>query len=213
MKETSIREPGRPVSVKSLVAEALEQSLDYHQYRELVRKQVEEGRTSGFNQSEAYVYYTLLNHKRMRRWDKKISLPVELQKALGAMSDHLTLLVLTETWCGDAAPVLPVVHAFASLSPALDFRIAMRDEHALLMDHFLTNNARSIPKLLVVRPGDLKVVGSWGPRPREAARLAEAYRQEHGSLTDTFRESLQKWYNRDQGKSIIAELSALLALE
>jgi hypothetical protein len=149
----------------------------------------------------------------MRRWDKKILLPDHLKTALKEQRDPFILLVLTETWCGDAAPVLPVVHALASLSPALEFRIAMRDEHPHLMDRFLTNSARSIPKLLVVRPGDHEVIGSWGPRPVEAAKMAEAYKKEHGTLTDAFRESLQKWYNQDGGQRIIAELTALLALE
>ena len=168
----------------TLVEEALRKSWDYPGYRELVRKQVDEGRTSGLNQSEAYVYYTLLNHKRMRRWEKKTALPENLEAALQKLEEPRIWLVLTETWCGDAAPVLPIMHAFASQTDSLDLRIALRDEHPGLMDRFLTNNARSIPKLLMVRPSDYKVVDSWGPRPREAAQIVEAYRKEHGKLTE-----------------------------
>jgi hypothetical protein len=97
-------------------------------------------------------------------------------------------LVLTETWCGDAAPVLPIMDAFASHTDLLDLRIALRDEHQDLMDLFLTNNARS-------------------------AQMVAAYREEHGKLTEELRMSLQKWYNTDRGESIIRELSGLLALE
>ena len=187
--------------------------MDYPGYRELVRKQVDEGRTSGLNQSEAYVYYTLLNHKRMRRWEKKTSLPGNLTEALSNLEKPWIWLVLTETWCGDAAPVLPIMDAFASATDSLDLRISLRDEHQELMDQFLTNNARSIPKLLMVRPSDHKVVASWGPRPVAAAKMVQAYREEHGKLTEELRMSLQKWYNTDRGKSIIRELSGLLALE
>jgi len=197
----------------SLVRQALEHSWDYPGYRELVRKQVDEGRTSGLNQSEAYVYYTLPNHKRMRRWEKKTALPDHLKTALSGLEQPWIWLVLTETWCGDAAPVLPIMDAFASHTDSLDLRIALRDEHQDLMDLFLTNNARSIPKLLMVRPADYEVVASWGPRPMEAAQMVAAYREEHGKLTEELRMSLQKWYNTDRGESIIRELSGLLALE
>jgi hypothetical protein len=199
--------------VTSLVAEAIENSWDYPGYRELVRRQVDEGRTSGLNQSETYVYYTLLNHKRMRRWEKKTALPDSLRQALGRLKEPVIWLVLTETWCGDAAPVLPIMHAFASCSDTIDLRIALRDAHPQLMDRFLTGNARSIPKLLVVRPSDYQVQASWGPRPSEAAQMVEAYRKAHGTLSGTLREDLQKWYNKDGGRSIAAELSGLLALE
>lgn len=201
------------VQERTLVREAIEMGWDYSAYRELVGKQVAEGRTSGFNQSEAYVYYTLLNHKRMNRWDKKIVLPEALKATLAEMERTRIWLVLTETWCGDAAPVLPVMHAFVSAAPSLTLRIAHRDEHPLLMDRFLTEGARSIPKLLVVEPDTYQVVGSWGPRPKGARKLVESYKEKHGKLTPEFRESLQKWYNKDRGVQIIQELSSLLALE
>ena len=196
-----------------LVQKALEEGMDYASYRELVRKQVAEGRTSGLNQSESYVYYTLLNHKRMHRWEKRTRLAPELERRLKAGRDPLMLLVLTESWCGDAAPVLPVLSAIADASDSLELRIAMRDEHPRLMDRFLTNGARSIPKLLVVRPETFEVLGSWGPRPSEAMQMAEAHKETHGKLTDEFRQTLQIWYNKDRGRSIVKEVSSLLGLE
>ncbi len=207
------KSPVKEAKESILVQKALSKSWDYAGYRELVRKQVDEGRTSGLNQSEDYVYYTLLNHKRMRRWEKKTRDLKKLQQDVSQLQEPWIWLVLTETWCGDAAPVLPIMDAFASLSDSLELRIALRDEHPELMDRYLTNNARSIPKLLMVRPSDYRVVASWGPRPMDAARLVEEYRAEHGKLTEELRVSLQKWYNKDRGESIIRELSGLLALE
>ena len=75
------------------------------------------------------------------------------------------------------------MHAFADQTESLELRIALRDEHPELMDRFLTNNARSIPKLLMVRPADNSVVASWGPRPGEAAQMVSDYRKERGKLT------------------------------
>jgi hypothetical protein len=197
----------------TLVKEALDQSLDYPAYRAAVARQVAEGRTSGLAQSEANVYYTLLNHKRMNRWDKRLVLPSDLKKILASKKHPHIWLVLTESWCGDAAPVLPVMSAFAAESPCLELRISQRDEHPLLMDRFLTDGARSIPKLLVVEPNTYKVIKSWGPRPEEARRRVAEFKALHGSLTMEFRESLQKWYNLDRGGQTIRELARLLALE
>ena len=211
MRETKI--PVKEATESILVQQALEKSWDYAGYRELIRRQVDEGRTSGMNQSEAYVYYTLLNHKRMRRWEKITRIPKNLQQDLSQLRKPWIWLVLTETWCGDAAPVLPIMDAFASLSDSLELRIALRDEHPELMDRFLTNKARSVPKLLMIRPADHRVMASWGPRPEDAARMVEEYRAKHGRLTEELRVSLQKWYNTDRGESIIRELSGLLALE
>ena len=207
------KSPVKEAKESILIQQALGKSWDYAGYRELVRKQVDEGRTSGLNQSEDYVYYTLLNHKRMRRWEKKTRVLKILQQDELQLQEPWIWLVLTETWCGDAAPVLPIMDAFASLSDSLELRIALRDEHPELMERYLTNNARSIPKLLMVRPSDYRVVASWGPRPMDAARLVEEYRAAHGKLTEELRVSLQKWYNKDRGESIIRELSGLLTLE
>lgn len=205
--------PVKEAKESILVQRALGKSWDYTGYRELVREQVDEGRTSGQNQSEAYVYYTLLNHNRMRRWEKRTKIPKKLQQDLSQFQESRIWLVLTETWCGDAAPVLPLMDAFASHSDSLELRIALRDEHPELMDRYLTNKARSIPKLLMIRPSDYRVMANWGPRPGDAARMVEEYRAEHGKLAEELRVSLQKWYNKDRGESLIRELSWLLALE
>ena len=67
-------------------------------------------------------------------------------------------MVLTEGWCGDAAQVLPVINKIASLSDFIDLKIILRDEHEELMNKFLTNGSKSIPKLVAIdenKKGDL----------------------------------------------------------
>jgi hypothetical protein len=201
------------VAETELIRQALEKSLDYQQYRDLVADQARQGRTSGAVQSESLVHYTFLNHQRMNRWDKKIELPTQLLEQLRSLQEPVTWLVLTETWCGDAAPVLPVMAAFSGASEAVELRIAFRDDHLPLMDRFLTGGSRAIPKLLEVRPGDFSVRASWGPRPGEPMGMADAHKARYGTLSPEFRESLQRWYNRDRGRAIIRELASLLGLE
>ncbi|MBC2837925.1 thioredoxin family protein [Robiginitalea sp. SC105] len=199
-----------PPGLPGLLARALDGAVGYGAYREAVGRMAEKGETSGAVPSEANVQYTRLNHQRMNRWDKTLRLDPEINKAVSRVSQPLTWLVLTESWCGDAAPVLPVMHAIARQIPSLDLRIASRDGNPELMEHFRTDGALSIPKLIAFDPESLEVGGCWGPRPAEAKELVRAYKAKHGKLTPEFRESLQMWYNRDKGRSIARELAGIL---
>ena len=196
-----------------LIRRVLRDSVDYPTYRERVALHAAEGTTSGKDQSEAFVHYTLLNNRRMLRWDKKFELPEATAQWLSAGVRPQIWLVLTESWCGDAAPVLPVLNAFATNSPDIELNIASRDAHPELMDLHRTDGALAIPKLLVLDPQSLEVLASWGPRPAVLMRMVRAYKEEHGKLSPEFRETMQVWYNRDKGQALISELVALLTLE
>ena len=78
------------------------------------------------------------------------------------------------------------------------------------MDRFLTNGARSIPKLVALDAGTLQVVGTWGPRP-EAAQDRYRELKEQGKDKLFVMEELQRWYNEDRGRSIQAEFRELAA--
>jgi hypothetical protein len=210
MQETKTRY----TTTQKLITRALGEAMDYREYTDYVGTLVRLKQTSGAVQSEGLVHYTLLNQQRMRRWEKKITLDSTQKSILDNLRTPQIWLVLTESWCGDAAPVLPALQAIAMAAPNLDLKIALRDEHSELLDRFLTDNARSIPKLLVLNPEkDLRVENTWGPRPEMARNMVLDYKQRHGKLDDEFRETLQKWYNKDKGRSIMAELTALLPLE
>lgn len=203
----------RVMKEAELLREALKKSMDYPAYRDLVARQARDGQTSGAVQSESLIHYTKMNHQRMRRWDRTLQLPEGIAAQLREQDMEQVWLVLTETWCGDAAPVLPVMQAFAMQSPRIALRIALRDQHPDLIARYPTDGAMAIPKLLVLQPSPLRVLASWGPRPKLLMEKVRAYKAAHGGLSPEFRESLQRWYNQDKGKAILAELAALLALE
>lgn len=198
--------------IARLLKEALPHASSYEDYRNLVSKLAESGDTTG-EKTESYIGYTLLNNRRMKRWDKTLRLSEEQEQTAKAFSSKVIWLVLTESWCGDAAPTLPAMNKIASLNQGIDLKILLRDEHPELMDHFLTNGVRSIPKLIVLDSDSLEVLGEWGPRPAVAARMVQDYKQEHGKLSAAFREDLQNWYNKDKGQHTLNELTELLTLE
>lgn len=199
---------------QELITRALKDSMAYSEFTEHVGKLVAQKQSSGDSQNEEYVHYTLLNYQRMRRWDKKTSLGDSELSTLKNLEEPRIWLVLTESWCGDAAPVLPILQAFAQATPMLELRIALRDMNPELMDRFLTDNARSIPKLLVLNPeNEMEVEATWGPRPQAARELVLDYKERFGKLDAEFRETLQKWYNQDKGNEIRKEVLGLLTLE
>lgn len=199
--------------VNTLIQNSLGNTMDYEAYRALVGNLAEEGKSTGPSQTEALAKYTQLNNKRMKRWDKTLKIKEEHIGQLSKLQRPLTFLVLTESWCGDAAPSLPVMNKLAELSSYIDLRILLRDENLELMDKFLTNGARSIPKLLVLDSGSKEVVGVWGPRPSTPTQMAEDFKAIHGTLTSEFKEELQVWYNTNKGQNILEDILGLLPFE
>ena len=197
--------------ISGIIRKALPLATSYEDYRQLVSELAQAGDTTG-DKTESYIGYTLLNNRRMKRWDKTLRLSEEQEKFINEINRKVIWLVLTESWCGDAAPTIPAMNKIASLSPKIEMKILLRDEHEELMDHFLTNGARSIPKLIMLDSISLDVLSEWGPRPAVAAKMVADNKQEHGKLTAEFREDLQTWYNRDKGQETLKELIDLLAL-
>ena len=126
----------------------LAQAMSYGSYMTLTEQLVEEGRTSGPNQSEPYVYYTKLNFQRMKRLNKTIEVPARIIELLKEKAANWTWVIITEPWCGDAAQCVPVLEKIAQTNSFVKTAYLLRDEHPEVMDAYLTNGGRAIPKLI-----------------------------------------------------------------
>src|SRR5699024_633694 len=107
-----------------------------------------ECKTTGHNHADEMIGYSRMNVQRMKRLDKQVELTDELTNALQENDRELIWLGLTEAWCGDAAQNIPVIAKMARESDRLTLRLILRDEHIDIMDQYLTNGGRSIPKLV-----------------------------------------------------------------
>ena len=136
----------------------------------------------------------------MKRLDKTIQLTEETIAKIKDVKEPQTWLVLTEGWCGDAAQNIPVIHKIAAENPNINFKLVLRDENLELMDAFLTNGGRSIPKLIVLNE-EKEVINTWGPRPTTATQMVADYKAKNGSLDAEFKENLQVWYNKNKGEN------------
>jgi hypothetical protein len=192
------------------ISKSLEKSMSYSDYRNLVAQLVEQNSTTGADKTEALANYTMLNDKRMKRWDKTVKVSPEAASKIKNYSKKITWLVISESWCGDAAHILPVINKVAELNPNISFNLVLRDENLELMDAFLTNGGRSIPKLVMIDDASQKVLNTFGPRPTIVTEMVENYKALHGTLTSEFKEELQHWYNKDKGQSTIEDLLNLL---
>ena len=192
-----------------IIETALANSYTYSEYTNLIHKLYAERKTTGFNQSEAYLEYTKLGISRMKRWDKTAKLSSDVIAKMKQITIPQTWIVITEAWCGDAAHALPIIAKLAETNPLLNLRIVLRDENEALMDAFLTNGKKSIPKMIAFTPKNLKVLFTWGPRPKGATNLVEEELAKGGGITTEAKEALQMWFNKDKGKQIAEEITEL----
>ncbi|HEY9169694.1 MAG TPA: thioredoxin family protein [Lutibacter sp.] len=193
----------------SLIKNSLNKTISYTAYRKLIKKLLADGKSTGMEQTEDRLTFSVLNDKRMDRLDKTLDISASTQNALGNLNKEFTLLVIAEGWCGDAAQILPIINKVAEASDKIDFKIVLRDENEDLMNQYLTNGSKSIPKVLILDQEN-NVLNSWGPRPTVASKMVMDYKAQNGSLDEEFKKNLQIWYNKDKGNNTQNELLSLL---
>jgi hypothetical protein len=192
------------------ILKSLESSFTYQEYRNHVDKLLKEKKVTGHEQSEALVHYSELNEVRMNRLEKTIKITEENIQKLKNLEKEYLWLVISEGWCGDAAQILPIVHKMADTSTNIDLKIILRDDNDDVMNMFLTNGSKSIPKLIIIDKAANEVVGDFGPRPNGAKQLILDYKKTHGVVDETSKTELQLWYLHDKGISTQNEIMELI---
>jgi thiol-disulfide isomerase/thioredoxin len=199
------------VELTQIIKDSLEKSISFDDYNHLVDQLVEEEKTSGPSQHEDLVYFTKLNAQRTKRLNKTIKADEASRAVVSSINEKYTWLVLTESWCGDAAQILPLLNKLAEINPNIDLRLALRDENDELMNKFLTNGGKSIPKLLILDKGR-EVLNTWGPRPVEAQALYDSWKNNPDKPAyREFQVDMQKWYLRDKGVSTFKEIAQIIS--
>ena len=185
----------------------------YESYSKHFEEWVKRGETSSQNPSQALIDFTKLNLVRTQRIHKTISLNTALKEAVENLKHNYTWLVITEAWCGDSAQNLPVIAEIAKLNPnKIKSQILLREENLEIMDKYLTNGARAIPKLIVVNETLGKEAFVWGPRPASAQKILMAWKMNPKEKSwEEFEKELHEWYVKDKTQSIQHELFQLIS--
>jgi len=185
---------------------AIEKGISFGEYREMAEKLLSEGKTTGETQTKELVDYTKLNITRMNRITKTTTVTDELKKELSAVNKKWIWLVLAEAWCGDVANVLPVLAKISDESGNIEMKIILRDENPEIMNAYLTNGGRSIPKLICLDAETLVELGNWGPRPSELQNFVIEYKKIEGFEIEELKKEIQLWYANDKTVSIQSEI-------
>jgi hypothetical protein len=100
---------------------------------------------------------------------------------------------------------LPVIWLVAEQSKGkIELRLLLRDENLDVMDMFLTNGGRAIPKLICLDE-NLNVLNTWGPRPQPVQALMQTAKAE-GKSREEIQEIVHSWYAHDKTQTLQNEL-------
>jgi len=188
-------------------------SFDYESYWNLIKELIPQKKTTGENHSEEFLQYTQINMRRSERVDKTLILNESLVNRLKNIQAAQTWLVITEWWCGDSSQSLPVIAKMAAVSPLIELKIILRDENPEIIDLYLTNGGRSIPKLIAFHK-DKEIPGEeifiWGPRPEIVQQMYTDFKAQPGEKDmHAFHEQIHLWYAKDKQQSIQNEFENL----
>ncbi|HRG59818.1 MAG TPA: thioredoxin family protein [Bacteroidia bacterium] len=183
----------------------LDSALNYQSYKSLVEKLFAEGKSTGPIQNEELLHYTELNIQRMKRVEKTNVLTDELMESLAKIKTAQTWLIITEGWCGDGAQQIPVFEKIAQACSMVSLKLILRDENLDIMDNYLTNGNRSIPKVLFINNNTLEVMQTWGPQPLEAMTLIKQLKESNIEKLK-IKEQLHLWYAKNKGIALQSEL-------
>ena len=197
---TVIEKP-TPKEFKNYLAKALTFEAYYDQFATATER-VKNDDTEGL----VYPEYYVINMQRLKRGVKTTQLSDELVATINSLDQKITWLVITEFWCGDAAQSIGLLAKVAEASHGkIDLKFVFRDENPELMDAFLTNGGKSVPKVIQLNEKN-EVISDWGPRPAPAQEIVVDLLAKKESYNDP----LHAWYAKDKGVNIQKEIAELL---
>lgn len=181
-----------------------DEGVSYDTYLQQAQESVDHPKTQ---LEKDYHEYYVLGVQRMNRMSKIYQPDEEQLKTLAEKKFKGKILIIAEPWCGDASQALPVVHSFFS---GYEIRITYRDQTPSLIDDFLSNGSKSIPKIIFLDE-NFKVISSWGPRPAYGHELFMKHKADPGTYTEEeLHNDLQVYYAKNKGIDTIQEILALI---
>ena len=188
----------------------LDKAMSYEEYTRLTEQLLSENKTTGTDHSEKMLGYTRLNMQRMKKWDKIAEVDEALRDKILAIDKTQYWVVLVEAWCGDVAQNLPIIQKIAALNPSIELRLLLRDENPEVMDQYLTNGGKAIPKMVILDGETLEELNTWGPRPMPVQEMLQEFKS--GQITyEAFAEKAHAWYAKDRTHTVQKEFLALLS--
>lgn len=182
--------------------------MNYSEYTQLFEQILTSNNPPAPYDNPDYFNYTKLNESRMKRWVKTMEIDEELKAVLETVQVKQHWIIITEPWCGDASHIVPFLVRFSEFSDNITCELQLRDTEPFLIDEYLTNGGKAIPKL-ISRDEEGNDLFVWGPRPEGAQDLMNRLKAENADF-EKIKVELQNWYNNDKGCQIQRELKEIL---
>jgi len=188
----------------------IKRQFSFENYKDFVHELVESNSCSG-EITDDHIQSTKVNEQRMLRIEKQVIIHEDLRRVLQSIGQRWEWQVLMETWCADGAQNLPIIAKMAELSDKIKLSIVLRDENPDLMNKYLTNGAKAIPKLICKKLETNEVLGVWGPRPAQIQEAVVSLKAA-GKFTSHYEllREVQFLYAKDKGESIQRDFIKLI---
>jgi hypothetical protein len=187
--------------------EKINQLLSIEAYQDFFEKVSNKEIVEAPYDEDTFFLYTEANFKRSVKIRNKVELDKKLYNELNEGTENWTWILITEPWCGDASFIQPVIEAIC-IAGNIDLKIALRDKEEDLMNAYLTNGGKSIPKLVVIDE-NFQEVFHWGPRPAELQQLIKDLLNSGGSNDEKLKLA-HVWYRKHGNETIQKELLGLI---
>lgn len=194
----------------SFPSEILSSAYSYDDYRYLMQQLVAEQRTTGTDQSENMVRYTKNNWQIWQQLEAEFDILPETITFF-TNSQPAIWVVFVECWCSDVPPNLVIMNKIAQIANSpIKLYCLLRDNYPQLMDNYLTDGGKAIPKMVCLDPNTFEERFVWGPRPAPAQAMVKAYKASENPIPfASFVLQLREWYKQDGGQTLQNELVAL----
>jgi len=179
--------------------------LTYADYRAQWREQKDQSAEGLDPDERKTLHYLNYNWERQAHVHDNYTPSDDLQEAANTIEAPQLWMVLTEPWCGDSAFLLPVIAEAAQLTDNVTLRILLRDDNLDVMDQYLTDGSRSIPKMAAFSD-DGEELFTWGPRPEGASQKFAALRAEYDDKMEMVKK-LIAYYEDGAWREADAELA------
>jgi hypothetical protein len=192
-----------------IISKKLSSAFSYSEFKEYSEKIVDALKSAELNEEEkSLLEYRKLNLARINRVEKTYE-PSDNIKNIISGIDKQIWMVITEDWCGDSAQNLPAIAKIALLNDRITLKIVLRDKNLDLMDLYLTDGKRSIPKLIAFDE-ELNEIFIWGPRPQKAQEYFDNLKNQ-GLAKEEIIKEIHSWYAKDKCQSLENEFIKLLS--
>ena len=188
----------------------IQKHYTFIEYKEIANNLAIAGKNSGEETPER-IDATKINAQRLNRIYKTFAPNAETKRIIGELIQNWEWIVITESWCGDGAQLIPIIAKIAELNNLIQLKFVFRDENEIIMNLHLTNGSKSIPKLICLNGHTKEYIGEWGPRPLQIQEKAGEFKISNPNAShEDFIRNLHLLYAQDKGLSFEIEFANLI---